>query len=79
MDPILICTQRLAGTTAVPEVRYNVDVATTTPHDKPEAAPEVRSASTKPEHDAEVLVAKSKLLILNVPVAYPDGNVTLIP
>jgi hypothetical protein len=73
-----ICTQRLAGTTAVPEVIYNVAVETETPHVRV-AGEAASTASVNPEHVDEVLVAKSKLFTLNVPVAYPEGKVTDIP
>jgi hypothetical protein len=60
-------------------VIYTVDVDTATPQLRPDAAPACRSASVNPEHVAEVLVARSKLATANVPVAYPDGKVILIP
>ncbi len=48
-----------------------------TPQLRPEADPLVRRASVKPEHEADVLVAKSVLVAPNDPKFHPTGNVIL--
>ena len=76
-DPILTWIQRLAGITAVPEVIVITDVVVETPHVRPDAALEIR-ASANPEHVAEVLVAKSILVVARAPIVHPAGNVMLM-
>lgn len=76
--PSLICTQRFAGITAVPEVTVILCEVVATPQLKPDAAPLIRRASANPEHDAEVLVAKSVLVAPSPPRFQPTGKVMLM-
>lgn len=50
------------------------DVVVATPHVRPDAVLEI-SASVKPEQEADVLVAKSILVVANAPIVQPAGNV----
>ena len=77
LAPISICTQRLAGITAVPEVIVITEVVVETPQVRPEAVLEM-SASVNPEHVADVDVAKSILVVARAPIVHPTGKVIVI-
>jgi hypothetical protein len=77
LEPILTCIHLLAGITAVPEVNVMADVVVATPHVKEEAVLEIR-ASVKPEHAADVDVAKSILVVAKAPIVHPAGKVILM-
>ena len=74
LDPIRSCTHLFAGTTAVPDVMVIVCVVEEKPHVSPDAALEI-GASAIEAHDADVLVAKSTLVVAIAPRVQPTGNV----
>ena len=53
------------------------DVVVETPHVSPDGLFD-RRASVKPEHDAEVDVAKSKLVVARLPRVHPTGKVIVM-
>ena len=76
-EPIRICIQRLAGTTAVFEVNVITDVVVETPQVVPTAVLASGASATEAQ-EADVLVAKSKLVVARLPKFHPLGKVIVI-